>query len=516
MKKILLTFTIICIGLSAYLQTEITINFGITQNGSQLILDSVLIENETIGCDTMIYNGEAGFDVDVISSIHANQVDANRLSVKQNYPNPCTGETIIEAWIPGQETEITVYDISGKLILNKSFRTGKGYQVFALTPGDSGNYRVSFKSKGQEAGITITSSSNERTVTKLVWNGETDFPQVKSTKSVAFIYNQGDVLTFTGYVTACHNVESTFLSASPVESQTYNFDFTYITDIQPDAPVAGEITTTQTSVVWSWLPVENASGYKAHNENDFESATDIETYTSLTFNTVPAGTHFDLFVWAYNECGESFPLLMDTCTQAMPLTQDEIDLILGGASTADMELMMICAQPDSIVLRTLSTNVIIGDENLQHLTDRMKQTVLGEGVGIAAPQVGINRNIIWVQRYDKGAVIHPWELYFNPRIVNYSDTVALRSDGCLSVDTCATQYGIAGNSYRAKWIDVEYYLEDGTYIFERINHQYTAHIFQHEIDHLNGIMYFDRQVEEVPEKFIIIQGDSYEGLPKID
>lgn len=167
-------------------------------------------------------------------------------------------------------------------------------------------------------------------------------------------------------------------------------------------------------------------------------------------------------------------------------------------------------------MRAQSTNVVLGEENLQHLTDRMKQTVLGEGVGIAAPQVGINRNIIWVQRYDKGSIIHPWELYFNPRILNYSDTVALRSDGCLSVDYCATQYDIAGNSYRAKWIDVEYYLQDGTYVIERINHQYTAHIFQHEIDHLNGIMYFDRQVEEIPEKLIIIEGDSYEGLPAID
>lgn len=496
MKKILLTITILCLGLSAYLQTEITINFGIIQNGSQLVLDSVLIENETVGCDTMIYNGEAGFDVDVISSVLVNQVDANKLSVKQNYPNPCTGETVIEAWVPGQETEVSVYDLSGKLILSKSFRTGKGYQIFALSPGDSGNFRVSFRSKGQEAGITVTSSTKEKGETKLVWNGETDFPQVKSAKTVSFVYNQGDVLTFTGYVTACNTVESTYLSASPLESLTYVFDFTYLTEIQPDAPEAAEPVVTETSITWNWSAVSDATGYKYNTVNDYSTATDAASETTLLQEGLTSGMHYLLFVWAYNDCGESFVLPLNKATQALPLTQDEIDLILEGPATQEMYVLSICLQPDSLILRSQSTNVNIGEENLQQLTDRMKVSVLAEGgIGIAAPQVGINRNIIWVQRQDKGTTFNrPWELYYNPRIVAYSGVYNLRSDGCLSVpDLCETQNGIAGNSWRASWVDVEYYLPDGTFVQERISHALTAHIFQHEIDHLNGIMFFDRQ-----------------------
>jgi peptide deformylase len=444
----------------------------------------------------MIYNGEAGLDVDVISSIANNQVDAGKLSVKQNYPNPCTGETIIEAWIPGQETEITVYDISGKLILNKSFKTGKGYQIFALTPGDSGNFRVSFKSKGQEAGITVTSSSTEKGKTKIVWNGETDFPQVKSAKSVAFIYNQGDVLTFTGYVTACQEVESAYLSESPVESQTYNFDFTYITNIQPDAPEAIEPVIAETSITWNWSAVSVATGYKYNTVNDYATATDNASENSFLQEGLTAGMHYLLYVWAYNDCGESFVLPLSKATQALPLTQDEIDLILEGPATQEMYVLSICLQPDSLILRSQSTNVIIGEENLQQLTDRMKVSVLAEGgIGIAAPQVGINRNIVWIQRHDKGTIVNrPWELYFNPRIVAYSEVYNLRSDGCLSVEPgCEDSWGIAGNSWRASWVDVEYYLEDGTFVQERITQALTAHIFQHEIDHLNGIMFFDRQ-----------------------
>ena len=130
----------------------------------------------------------------------------------------------------------------------------------------------------------------------------------------------------------------------------------------------------------------------------------------------------------------------------------------------------------------------------------MKVTVIAEGgIGIAAPQVGINRNIVWIQRQDKGTPSNrPWELYFNPRIVGRSGIYALRNDGCLSVSSaCETANGITGNSYRDTWVDVEYYLADGTFVQERINQALTAHIFQHELDHLNGIMFFDRQ--EIPD-----------------
>jgi peptide deformylase len=126
----------------------------------------------------------------------------------------------------------------------------------------------------------------------------------------------------------------------------------------------------------------------------------------------------------------------------------------------------------------------------------MKVSVIAEGgIGIAAPQVGINRNIVWIQRQDKGTIVNrPWECYLNPRITGYSPIYNLRSDGCLSVSpTCEDNFSISGNSWRASWVDVEYYLPDGTFVQERITHALTAHIFQHEIDHLNGIMFFDRQ-----------------------
>jgi peptide deformylase len=145
---------------------------------------------------------------------------------------------------------------------------------------------------------------------------------------------------------------------------------------------------------------------------------------------------------------------------------------------------------DSLVLRKTSQNISFTDTaTLFYLTHRMFLSVIQEdGVGIAAPQVGINRNIIWVQRYDKGSLTsHPWELLLNPVITRYSDTVKQRNDGCLSIP------GVSGLSWRAIWVDVSYDLPDGTHKSERIADPYTAHIFQHEIDHLNGVVWLDRR-----------------------
>jgi len=105
------------------------------------------------------------------------------------------------------------------------------------------------------------------------------------------------------------------------------------------------------------------------------------------------------------------------------------------------------------------------------------------GVGIAAPQVGISKQLIAVQRFDKDG--EPFEFYVNPVIEKYSPTQKWGWEGCLSVpgkrDTVlrSTQVII---SYRdpVSW-DMQCDTVDG----------FTAVIFQHETDHLNGKLYID-------------------------
>lgn len=190
----------------------------------------------------------------------------------------------------------------------------------------------------------------------------------------------------------------------------------------------------------------------------------------------------------------------------LAFTQAEIDTILKADSATDMRIMNIFIQPDSVILRAADKDIIVGDTLIKRLTDRMYTSVRhANGVGIAAPQVGINRRIIWVQRYDKGgALSHPFEVYLNPKITAYCDTVVRRADGCLSVPQTAEYPNIIDSSYRAKWVNVEYYLPNGTFVQEKISNWYTAHIFQHEIDHLNGKMFFDNYVSKHKNIFTIL------------
>jgi peptide deformylase len=176
--------------------------------------------------------------------------------------------------------------------------------------------------------------------------------------------------------------------------------------------------------------------------------------------------------------------------KADQFTSVQSALITSADSLAPMRVLSIYNKTDSLLLRSKSRDVIIGQDDalLRNLIKRMYATVTDTsqaGVGIAAPQVGILKNIIWVQRYDKPG--NPFEVYLNPRITQYSKQKLSWVEGCLSVpgmkDTTRT---------RSYTILLEYWRPDNSHKVEMVE-GFTAIIFQHEIDHLNGIIYLDRR-----------------------
>lgn len=181
-------------------------------------------------------------------------------------------------------------------------------------------------------------------------------------------------------------------------------------------------------------------------------------------------------------------------------SNEDIQLIQSENSETLMRVLNYYIKEDSLVLRKYSSEISeFKNPLLALLISRMYKTVRDPqhpGVGIAAPQVGINKRIIWVQRYDITG--KPFECYINAKITKYSDTLVALSDGCLSIPNTG------GSSWRALWVDVQYYTRDGQFHQERISHQYTAHIFQHEIDHLNGMVYLDRLVAKHPENVVLL------------
>lgn len=137
--------------------------------------------------------------------------------------------------------------------------------------------------------------------------------------------------------------------------------------------------------------------------------------------------------------------------------------------------------------RPLSRKMLATDA-YKDLRRRMLATVQDpndEGVGIAAPQVGISRRIIAVQRYDKPG--EPFEIYINPKILSRSDSLVAGMEGCLSVP------GLYGKVERAQNIRLCYRDEHYRQHTEEVK-GFTAVIFQHEVDHLNGILFTDRMI----------------------
>jgi len=184
----------------------------------------------------------------------------------------------------------------------------------------------------------------------------------------------------------------------------------------------------------------------------------------------------------------------------LAFTGQEIDSIMNQADSVPMRIFLTTIYTDSLILRKQSIDVRpdSNDVVLMTLIKRMRAALATtSGVGIAAPQVGINRNIIWVKRLDKPG--KPFEVYLNPKIVmTSSNTVLFNGDGCLSVP------GVTGRTLRWAAVGIEYDLLDGSHHSEVVqgtsSTNFTAVIFQHEIDHLNGILFIDRIAKSIQNK----------------
>ena len=155
------------------------------------------------------------------------------------------------------------------------------------------------------------------------------------------------------------------------------------------------------------------------------------------------------------------------------------------------DVMYVTVLPeDSLILRSTSRDLTpdeLTSPLLRTLLDKMETTVTSPqqgGVGIAAPQVGLNFRIVLVQRLDKPS--EPFEAYINIHIDSLSGPIHTGPEGCLSVP------GKRGMVKRYSSVTISYL--DGKTLEPRTEtiEGYTAIIFQHECDHLDGILYIDR------------------------
>lgn len=139
-----------------------------------------------------------------------------------------------------------------------------------------------------------------------------------------------------------------------------------------------------------------------------------------------------------------------------------------------------------------------GSPELKELIALMQSTLAKEddGVALAAPQIAIKKRIFVVSpgAYEKDAKWKPL-VFINPTITKASKKMEERQEGCLSVRW------IYGKTQRHTSATVEAYDENGNK-FSFGGTGLIAHIFQHEIDHLDGVLFIDHgyDLEEYTEE----------------
>ncbi len=153
-------------------------------------------------------------------------------------------------------------------------------------------------------------------------------------------------------------------------------------------------------------------------------------------------------------------------------------------------------QKDSPVLRKQSELVPaseFGTPRLLKLIEQMRRALVkcDDGVALAAPQIGSNKRIFIVSGKvlrKEGEEERPEDqAYINPKLIKLSSSKKILDEGCLSVR------GVYGKIERSEKASIEAYDVHGKR-FVRGASELLAQIFQHEMDHLNGILFIDKAI----------------------
>jgi peptide deformylase len=149
------------------------------------------------------------------------------------------------------------------------------------------------------------------------------------------------------------------------------------------------------------------------------------------------------------------------------------------------KILEITIYPDDI-LRKTSKEIgigLIGSKDLSMFVEDMKKTMSKkDGVGLAAPQVGKNIRLVVIQTKNKIVAM------INPKITHRSIGTEVMEEGCLSVPN------YFGNVRRPKKITCSYIDEHGARMKVE-SEGLMARVIQHEIDHLDGVLFIDKAVD---------------------
>lgn len=148
-----------------------------------------------------------------------------------------------------------------------------------------------------------------------------------------------------------------------------------------------------------------------------------------------------------------------------------------------MAILPIITIPDPI-LRKEAAPIELVDETLRRLMDDMLATMYeAPGIGLAAPQVGISRRVIVMDPSGDEEVKTPLAMA-NPELLERSEELRIYEEGCLSIPE------ITAEIERPARIRVRFLDRDGKRCEAELEGMWAT-LVQHEIDHLNGVLFID-------------------------
>lgn len=162
---------------------------------------------------------------------------------------------------------------------------------------------------------------------------------------------------------------------------------------------------------------------------------------------------------------------------------DSVDRPLCLAYFRTMALLPIIKLPDPILREKALPVETIDSEVRKFLSDMLETMYAAPGIGLAAPQVGLSRRLIVIDTARDEEPRNP-HLLINPEILERGDERRTHEEGCLSIPDIYAEVERPGR-VRVRFLD-----EEGK-VHEEEFSDLLATVVQHEIDHLNGVLFID-------------------------
>jgi hypothetical protein len=186
--------------------TAIMLGFAASFGGETIALDSILIQNLTKGCDTMLYAPNNYIVLDITTGVNENPLHPVRdFELVQNAPNPFTDQTTITIFLPEKGyARLTVRNITGQVVAAYEGELDAGTHLFTFYPGSERFYILTAIFKGETKSIKMAATgSDQKGKYRLAYDGmDHSLPIYKTaTGDGGFLFSFGDLLRFTGYAT---------------------------------------------------------------------------------------------------------------------------------------------------------------------------------------------------------------------------------------------------------------------------------------------------------------------------